>query len=108
MAVTSSPPKTTLRPAILGLDNGTGGIGVFRGLSYVNVDMRLTKDFKIRERMGIQFQYVVTNLFNHAVFADPNASNFSQGVDPTSPAFGVVNSQGNFPRQMQFGVRFTF
>jgi hypothetical protein len=98
----------TLRPAILGLDNSTGGIGVFRGLSYWNVDMRLVKDIRIRERMGLQFQYVVTNLFNHPVFADPNASNFSQGVDPTSSGFGVVNSQGNNPRQMQFGLRFQF
>jgi len=100
--------QSTLRPAILGLDNGTGGIGVFRGLSYVNVDLRITKDFKIRERMGLQFQYVVTNVFNHVVFADPNASNFSQGVDPTSAGFGEVNVQGNKPRQMQFGLRFTF
>jgi hypothetical protein len=98
----------TLRPAILGIDNGTGGIGVFRGLGYWNVDMRLTKDFKIRERIGLQFQYAVTNLFNHVVFADPNNSNFSQGVDPTSAGFGVVSSQGNNPRAMQFGLRFTF
>jgi hypothetical protein len=98
----------TLRPAILGLDTGTGGIGVFRGLSYWNVDMRLVKDIRIRESMSLQFQYVVTNVFNHPVFADPNASNFSQGVDPTSAGFGVVNSQGNNPRQMQFGLRFTF
>jgi hypothetical protein len=98
----------TLRAPILGLDKGTGGIGVFRGLSYVNVDMRLVKDIKIRERMGLQFQYVVTNVFNHPVFADPNSSAFAQGVDPTSSGFGVVNSQGNNPRQMQFGLRFTF
>jgi hypothetical protein len=98
----------TARPPILGLDNSTGGIGMLRGLPYWNVDMRLTKDFKIRERTGLQFQYVVTNVFNHPVFADPNASAFVQGVDPTSGGFGVVNSQGNNPRQMQFGLRFTF
>ena len=96
------------RPPILGLDNGTGGIGIIRGLPYWNVDMRLTKDFKIRERIGLQFQYVATNVFNHTVFADPNASFFTQGVDPTSGGFGVVNTQGNKPRQMQFGLRFTF
>jgi hypothetical protein len=98
----------TLRPPILGLDTGTGGVGVFRGLMYWNMDMRLVKDIKIRERVGLQFQYVVTNVFNHPVFADPNASFFVQGVDPTSSGFGVVNSQGNNPRQMQFGLRFTF
>jgi len=99
----------TLRPPILGLDTGTGGVGVFRGLPYWNVDVRVVKDFRIVERVGLQFQYVVTNAFNHPVFADPNASFFAQGVDPTSAAsFGVVNSQGNNPRQMQFGIRLSF
>jgi hypothetical protein len=99
---------STLRPPILGLDNGTGGAGIIRGLMYWNVDMRLVKDIKIMERVGLQFQYVVTNVFNHPVFADPNASFFVQGIDPTSGGFGVVNGQGNNPRQMQFGLRLTF
>jgi hypothetical protein len=97
-----------MRPPILGLDNGTGGAGVIRGLMYWNMDLRVVKDLKIRERVGLQFQYVVTNVFNHPIFADPNNSFFVQGVDPTSAGFGVVNSQGNKPRQMQFGLRFTF
>jgi len=101
----------TLRPPILGLDSNTGGLGVFRGLSYWNVDMRLVKDIKVMERVSLQFQYVVTNLFNHPVFADPFAGDgvTGFGVDPTSAAgFGVVNSQGNNPRAMQFGIRLTF
>jgi hypothetical protein len=99
----------TLRPPILGLDTGTGGAGVIRGLMYWNMDLRVVKDIKIWERVGLQFQYVVTNVFNHPVFADPNASAFVQGVDPTSAgSFGVVTSQGNNPRQMQFGLRLTF
>ena len=102
---------STLRPAILGLDNNTGGVGVFRGLPYWNVDVRLVKDIHVTERVSLQFQYVVTNLFNHPVFSDP-ASGDAQtglGVDPTDPgSFGVVSSQGNNPRQMQFGLRLTF
>jgi hypothetical protein len=100
---------STLRAPILGIDNGTGGAGIIRGLPYWNVDMRLVKDIHILERVSLQFQYVVTNVFNHPVFADPNASFFVQGVDPTSAgSFGVVNSQANNPRQMQFGLRLTF
>jgi hypothetical protein len=104
---------STLRPAILGLDTNTGGVGVFRGLPYWNVDLRLVKDIKIRERVGLQFQYVVTNVFNHPVFSDPAVGDAQTGlgVDPTvgpGSSFGVVNSQGNNPRQMQFGIRFTF
>jgi hypothetical protein len=102
---------STLRPAILGIDTNTGGVGVFRGLPYWNVDMRLVKDIHVAERVSLQFQYVVTNVFNHPVFADPFAGDAQTGlgVDPTSPStFGVVSSQGNNPRQMQFGLRLTF
>ncbi len=103
----------TLRPAILGLDTNVGGVGVFRGLSYVNVDMRLVKDIHVTERVSFQFQYVVTNLFNHPVFYDPAVGDAQTGlgVDPTvgpGSSFGVVNSQGNNPRQMQFGLRLIF
>jgi hypothetical protein len=101
---------STLRPPILGLDTNSGGVGVFRGLAYVNVDLRVVKDIKIMERVGLQLQYVVTNVFNHPVFADPAVGDAQTGlgVDPTSSGFGVVNSQGNNPRQMQFGIRLTF
>ncbi len=102
---------STLRPPILGLDTNTGGVGVFRGLMYWNVDMRIVKDIRVAERVSLQFQYVVTNVFNHPVFSDPFAGDAQtgEGVDPTTPStFGVVSSQGNNPRQMQFGLRVTF
>ncbi len=101
----------TTRAPILGLDTNTGGVGVFRGLPYWNVDMRLVKDIHVAERVSLQFQYVVTNVFNHPVFADPAVGDAQTGlgVDPTTPStFGVVSSQGNNPRQMQFGLRLTF
>ena len=79
---------STLRPPILGLDTNTGGVGVFRGLMYWNVDMRLVKDIKVTERVSLQFEYVVTNLFNHPVFADPTVGDAQTGigVDPTNAA----------------------
>jgi hypothetical protein len=104
---------STLRPAILGLDSNSGGLGVFRGLMYWNVDMRLVKDIHVAERVSLRFEYVVTNVFNHPVFADPAAGQpeTGLGVDPTvgpGSSFGVVNTQGNNPRRMQFGLRLTF
>jgi hypothetical protein len=102
----------SIRPPILGLDSGTGGVGVLRGQGYWNVDLRLVKNIKVMERVALQFEYVVTNVFNHPVFFDPT-------IDPTNPpsttpgntnlgSIGVVNSQGNNPRAMQFGLRLTF
>ncbi|MGB6897320.1 MAG: hypothetical protein WBE12_01920, partial [Candidatus Acidiferrum sp.] len=103
---------STLRPAILGLDTSTGGVGVFTGLMYWNVDMRLVKNIKISERYSLQFEYTVTNVFNHPVFQDPTGGDSQTGIGvvPTNglSTFGTVNVQGNNPRQMQFGLRFAF
>jgi len=95
----------TVRPAILGLDTGTGGNGsVIRGLMYWNVDARVTKNIKIWERVNMEFQMVTTNVFNHPIFNDPGLNPSASSVS----AFGVVSSQGNNPRQMQFGLRLQF
>ena len=92
----------TIRNPILGIDTGTGGVGEIRGLMYWNMDMRISKNIKVYERSSLEFQYVVTNVFNHPVFFDPS-------LDPTNPGgWGVISGQGNTPRQMQFGLRFTF
>jgi hypothetical protein len=62
---------------------------------------------KIWERVNVDFQFVTTNLFNHPVFYDPGFN--INGLDPTSPSsFGVINQQGNNPRQFQFGIRLSF
>jgi hypothetical protein len=101
----------TIRNPILGLDNGTGGVGLIRGQKYINMDVRVTKNVKVRERFGFNLEFVATNVFNHPVFFDPT-------LDPTAfdgtsastaaSSFGAVSSQGNNPRQYQFGVRFSF
>jgi hypothetical protein len=93
----------TVRDPILGLDKGTGGVGAIRGLMYWNMDARVTKNIKIWERVGVEFQFVVHNLFNHPVFYDG-------GLDPTGGVanFGLTSAQGNDPRQYQFGLRVSF
>ena len=94
--------EATVRNPILGLDKGTGGVGILRGFPYWNVDMRITKNIKIYERVSAEFQFVTTNLFNHPVFFDPT-------LDPTDfSSWGVVSSQGNLPRTLQFGLRLSF
>jgi hypothetical protein len=91
-----------VRDPILGLDTRAGGEGQTRGLSFWNIDMSIKKQFKVTERVNAEFQYVVTNLFNHDVFFDPL-------LDVTNPSnFGVLNAQGNFPRRMEFGLRVSF
>jgi hypothetical protein len=92
----------TVRPPILGIDNRTGGLGQFRGMPYWNVDLSIKKNIKVTERFSAELQAVFTNIFNHNQMLDPI-------LDLTSPdSFGQLTTQGNIPRQMEFGVRVNF
>ncbi len=88
-----------VRAPILGIDTKNPGVGPIAGLPYWNLDVSLRKSFKITERASLEFSGIFTNVMNHLDFANPvlNIAN------PTS--WGVVNTQGNAARQMQFGLR---
>jgi len=89
----------------LGIDKRTGGQGPINGLPYWNVDFSITKDIRISERFGLQLQGIFVNIFNHNQLFDPGGG----VLDTTSPnTWGVLNAQGNNPRQIQLGVRANF
>lgn len=91
-----------VRAPILGIDTKNPGQGPFMGLPYWNVDAELKKDIRIAETATFEFTFITTNLFNHNVFLNPSLSLSSPG------SWGVLNTQGNNNRQMEFGGRVTF
>jgi hypothetical protein len=76
--------------------------GVPRGLPYWNFDLSLAKRTPMTERIAFLFSADFLNTFNHVVFNDPTLSM----QDPES--FGVLSSQANNPRAIQFGLRLEF
>lgn len=83
---------------------GSAGVGICQGPGNSDVDLSLRKNFKITERVKMQFQFDFFNLFNHPQYkADAIGGNgllnFSfntpqtQLNDPTSAAY--ADSQGN-------------
>jgi hypothetical protein len=76
--------------------------GVLRGLPYWNFDLSLAKRTPVREQVAFLFSADFLNAFNHVVFNDPTLSM----QDPAS--FGVISSQANSPRAIQFGLRLEF
>jgi Carboxypeptidase regulatory-like domain len=76
--------------------------GVLRGLAYWNFDFSLAKRTPVREGVAFLFSADFLNAFNHVVFNDPILSM----QDPAS--FGVISSQANNPRAIQFGLRLEF
>ena len=82
--------------------DGRSARGVLRGFPYWNFDLSLAKRTLVTERVAFLFSADFLNVFNHVVFNDPTLS----VQDPAS--FGVISSQANNPRAIQFGLRLEF
>lgn len=80
---------------------GNSGRNTLRG-PHTNVfDFSLTRDFPIRESLGLQFRWEVFNLFNTVLFGQPNGN-------ITSGAAGQITTLSGDPRVMQFALRLSF
>jgi hypothetical protein len=68
-----------------------------------NMDFAVFKNtrFGPDEKLGVEFRAEFFNFFNHPSFSAPNTS-------LGSGQFGVVSSQYNLPRLVQFALRFSF
>jgi len=79
---------------------GSLGVGVVRMPALKNVDFAVAKNWAFRERYGFQFRAELFNAFNRVNF-DGIATNVNGG------GFGQLNS-ARLPREIQFGLKFTF
>jgi hypothetical protein len=115
--------KSVLVPPAAGTF-GTMGRNIFRDTGFHNVDLSVSKNFRIRERMKAQFRIETFNIFNHPNFANPNGatSGYGQGAfadpsqasqfgcgcsTPDNAAFNPVLGSGS-ARAIQLGLKFTF
>jgi hypothetical protein len=87
--------------------------GFVRQPGLKNVDFSVAKNWKVKEKYGIQFRAEMFNLFNHTNFNgfDPglgagfNAAGTFTGF--TNGNFGKLNTDRG-PRNIQFGIKFNF
>jgi hypothetical protein len=89
------------RRVILGVDSRSGA-GPLRGLSTWNLDMAVMKEMRFAEGKGATLSFQFVNILNHFQPANP-----SLNIDSPA-AFGVITSQANSPRQLEFGLRVFF
>jgi hypothetical protein len=66
-----------------------------------NWDFAVFKTTQIAERYSLQFRTEFFNLFNRVQFGQP-------GSTDGNASFGVVSSQSNNPRLIQFALRFSY
>ncbi|MBV8857988.1 MAG: carboxypeptidase regulatory-like domain-containing protein [Acidobacteria bacterium] len=83
--------------------------GFVRAPGIKNVDFSMAKNWKVRERYGLQFRAEMFNVFNFVNFRGNNLSVAGGGIDNTlaDVGFGRAGSTRG-PREIQFGMKLTF
>lgn len=89
---------------------GTLGRNTLIGPDYASFDLRVARDFKLKERVQTTFSVDFFNLYNRVNIRDLNtvygAADLSQ---PPNPTFGFLQPKDVFnPRQIQFGLKLSF
>ncbi len=79
---------------------GNAGNDSLEGPGAVNVDLALSREFIVRERMRFEFRFEAFNLANHPNFSNPD--NYL-----SDSTFGQIQSDAG-PRILQFAARFNF
>ena len=84
----------------LGVGRNTG-----HGFDFASLDLRVSRRFRLTERVDLQQLTEGFNVLNHANFGVPN-NTFGAGVNPL-PTFGQPTAAFD-PRQFQFGMKVSF
>jgi len=102
---------------------GNSGTGILEGPGFKNVDFSVFKNFRITERVKLQFRSEMFNLFNTPQFARPNtslqtATNFLPTGTPGNVVYpsqanvsrgaGAITSLVAPMRNIQFGLKLLF
>ncbi len=75
-----------------------------RGPGIANYDFAMFKRTAITERINLEFRGEIFNIFNRVQFGQPN----SVATTAANSTFGVISTQANSPRQVQFALRLKF
>jgi len=89
-------------PGLLSYGDMAPSIGNLRADGINNWDFSVFKNTRITERLGLQFRAEFFNIFNRVQFGPPGQIL----LVPTT--YGVVNSQANNPRLIQFALRLVY
>jgi hypothetical protein len=79
---------------------GNSGVGILRGPRLASFDFNLAKDFRFRERLGMQFRLETFNVFNHTNLGLPGVT--------LGGGFGQIVSTATDARIIQAGLKVKF
>jgi hypothetical protein len=127
VVVIAGNPRPQVGPFLPPVENRQGTLprNFLRGFPVYQLDLAFRRDFRLQERVRLQFRTEVFNIFNHPNFADPNSNllagnslntgfGFSQSMFGKS--LGSGGATGGFnplyqiggPRSIQFALKLMF
>jgi hypothetical protein len=83
---------------------GSLGRGTLRGPGLETLDLSLTKNTSLTERVGLQFRAEFFNALNHTNLGVPNPNVFI-GTGAISPSAGLITTTATTSRQIQLGLK---
>ncbi len=87
------------------IGNGTGygnsGAGIVRGPDQNNIDLSITRTFKVAERHAFELRSEFFNTLNHVQYSTP-------GTAFGTASFGVIGSTSVAARLVQFALKYNF
>jgi carboxypeptidase family protein len=120
-------PRPQVGPFRPPVENRQGNLprNFLRGFPIYQIDLAFRRDFRLKERLRLQFRTEAFNIFNHPNFADPNSTlltgnsaNTAFGFSQTmfGRSLGTGGATGGFnplyqvggPRSMQFALKLMF
>ena len=90
-----------------GIRNVPTTLDNLRNQPFSLANLSITKNFKFGETRRLQIRAEALNAFNHPYFGAGMGLNPGTTAAPNN-AFGLVTTQRNNPRDIQFGAKFTF
>jgi Carboxypeptidase regulatory-like domain/TonB dependent receptor len=89
---------------------GNLGRNVFRGPHVFNMDFSMFKSFPVREGWNLQLRFEAFNVFNIQNYDVPSSLTINTNATQIASGIGRITNlaSGTAPRQLQFGLRFSF
>ena len=94
-------PMTQNQLLYAGFGNATKNNPKVRSPWYLNENISMSKSVDFTEKVKFTLRFEAFNLFNRVRMGGPDNT-------VTSANFGIIRSQGNDPRRMQFGAKIAF
>ncbi|MBI4461178.1 MAG: TonB-dependent receptor, partial [Acidobacteria bacterium] len=108
---TQSAPERWFDPTVFVLPArgtyGNAGRNIITGPGLTTLDMSMTKNTYLTERLNLQFRAEAFNVVNHANFAMPSSRIFETDGRIT-PTAGLINRTFTDGRQFQFALKLIF